>query len=81
MSIILYNPQDGRVVGVVQESEAKVRAWLANAPVEIGEQTAYLLYDETLDQVEAQDIFANATNGKYYVEVGELYENSQWKAG
>lgn len=81
MSIILYNPQDGRIVGVTQDSEAKVAAWLANAPAEIIAETEYLLYDETINPVQAQDVIANATRGKFYVAGSILYENSQWAGG
>ena len=78
MTMILYNPTDGRIVGVNQDAELRVKAWLDGADQKIKDETAYLVYDETLDAVQAQDVFANATRGKYYVAGGVLYLDSQW---
>lgn len=77
MAIILYNPATGAIHGVTQDPEPKVKAWLADNP-EIAAETDYLVYDEMLDPVQAQDIFANATRGKYYVADSTLYLDSQW---
>jgi len=78
MTMILYNPTNGRINGVTQDAEPCVKAWLADADQKIRDETAYLTYDETLDAVQAQDVFANATRGKYYVAGGVLYLDSQW---
>jgi hypothetical protein len=76
--IILHRKTDGAIIGFDSRPAVFVGAWLSANP-EIAAETGYLEYDESLNPP-AEELVRDGPRGRYYVESGELFENSEWEA-
>jgi hypothetical protein len=75
--IILYRRATGAIIGFDARSAVFVDAWLSDN-AEIAAETGYIEYDEELNPP-AAELIRDGPLGRYYVEDGQLYEDSEWE--